>query len=438
MKKRIAMLLCISLIIAMLGACGKSGKTNNKSTKENLTSEQSGENDETESTSSENDLTEDDTAEKGSTENQTTENESTSNQPTSNQNTGNTSTNNQNTGNNNTTSNSTIKKSPVISGNSVTFYYVDENAKQVAISGFMNNWAENVYMTKKGSVFSYTYTSLEAGWYEYKFIVDGNWITDPLNPNKVNDGGTEINSAFTIAEAETQTQMTDEEYKMLQDKLNYENVPDMDIHRKKIQWVRENYGDTITCEDIVFIYDEATSDYVMRDYITKYHVMTSQSTSVVKYMFETRYRLPEYLGYYGTEHPLYNSVGALNYMANLYYEEITNAQEITENYLLQLGFTSEIPQDEKYKDFWSSQRVEGVEFWSPEGVPISFVDYDGFIQLYVSYPDNREALPYDFTIEEYNEFVATYTSFEVREFSYWESWMGGEYQERIQKYIYIY
>jgi hypothetical protein len=36
-----------------------------------------------------------------------------------------------------------------------------------------------------------------AGSYQYKFIVDGNWILDPTNPDVVDDGMGHQNSAFT-------------------------------------------------------------------------------------------------------------------------------------------------------------------------------------------------------------------------------------------------
>jgi hypothetical protein len=40
---------------------------------------------------------------------------------------------------------------------------------------------------------------LGPGNYQYKFIVDGNWITDPSNPNIVSDGKGNLNSYMVVA-----------------------------------------------------------------------------------------------------------------------------------------------------------------------------------------------------------------------------------------------
>jgi hypothetical protein len=57
-----------------------------------------------------------------------------------------------------------------------------ENAKKVIVSGSFNSWKEyELYMNKTSVGWELPYT-LGAGNYEYKFIVDGKWITDPANP----------------------------------------------------------------------------------------------------------------------------------------------------------------------------------------------------------------------------------------------------------------
>ena len=68
---------------------------------------------------------------------------------------------------------------PQVSNGKVTFTY-EGSAGSVKLAGTMNDWS-GVAMTKSGSTFTYTY-ELSAGTYEYKFIVDGNWINDPCNP----------------------------------------------------------------------------------------------------------------------------------------------------------------------------------------------------------------------------------------------------------------
>lgn len=59
-----------------------------------------------------------------------------------------------------------------------------EDAKKVILAGSFNKWNEEAFQLKKG----------EDGWeitlqlipdvYEYKFIVDGEWMEDPVNPKK--------------------------------------------------------------------------------------------------------------------------------------------------------------------------------------------------------------------------------------------------------------
>ena len=53
-----------------------------------------------------------------------------------------------------------------------------ENAKNVLLSGSFNGWkTDELIMNKTGSGWELPYT-LGAGNYEYKFIVDGKWVTD--------------------------------------------------------------------------------------------------------------------------------------------------------------------------------------------------------------------------------------------------------------------
>ena len=81
---------------------------------------------------------------------------------------------------------------PVIVGNSVTFTYVGD-ASTVLVAGTMNDWA-GVAMYKVGGSFTYT-CRLDAGTYEYKFVVDGNWVSDPSNPNVI---GSDKNSYIVV------------------------------------------------------------------------------------------------------------------------------------------------------------------------------------------------------------------------------------------------
>lgn len=71
------------------------------------------------------------------------------------------------------------------------------NAKQVALAGTFNSWRrDELLMTKTATGWQLPY-ALGAGNYEYKFVVDGKWITDPANPLKATPGG-EPNSYLII------------------------------------------------------------------------------------------------------------------------------------------------------------------------------------------------------------------------------------------------
>lgn len=84
----------------------------------------------------------------------------------------------------------------------VTFNYWNPAAKQVILAGSMNGWAntEANAMEKNEETGLFTKTlQLSFGSYQYKYVVDGAWITDPKNENQV-DG----NSAFTFGTIEPQ------------------------------------------------------------------------------------------------------------------------------------------------------------------------------------------------------------------------------------------
>jgi hypothetical protein len=61
-------------------------------------------------------------------------------------------------------------------------------AKKVILSGNFNAWNEAELMMDKTPGGWELYYVLGPGYYEYKFIVDGKWITDPANPNFVGAG----------------------------------------------------------------------------------------------------------------------------------------------------------------------------------------------------------------------------------------------------------
>lgn len=79
------------------------------------------------------------------------------------------------------------------------------NAKKVMVAGDFNHWNEQeLVMTKTNSGWELPYVLAE-GNYQYKFIVDGQWLTDPANPHTgTHDGhqnsvlSVEPNYTFTL------------------------------------------------------------------------------------------------------------------------------------------------------------------------------------------------------------------------------------------------
>jgi len=71
------------------------------------------------------------------------------------------------------------------------------NAKKVIVSGNFNGWnSEELSMTKNRGGWLLPYV-LAPGSYEYKFIVDGSWVTDPSNPYTIGGGNT-MNSYLAV------------------------------------------------------------------------------------------------------------------------------------------------------------------------------------------------------------------------------------------------
>ncbi|MCX6268900.1 MAG: glycogen-binding domain-containing protein [Bacteroidetes bacterium] len=71
------------------------------------------------------------------------------------------------------------------------------NARKVIVSGNFNEWnQEELSMSKTRGGWQLPYV-LAPGGYDYKFIVDGEWIIDPSNPYQVSEGN-EINSYLCV------------------------------------------------------------------------------------------------------------------------------------------------------------------------------------------------------------------------------------------------
>jgi len=81
----------------------------------------------------------------------------------------------------------------------VSFVVLDLGAKHVSLSGEFNGWSPNATLMKRHEDGHWeTTVTLAPGRYEYKFVVDGHWLPDPLAHEHVwNQHGT-LNSVIEI------------------------------------------------------------------------------------------------------------------------------------------------------------------------------------------------------------------------------------------------
>lgn len=71
-----------------------------------------------------------------------------------------------------------------------------ERCKRVFLSGSFNNWSTLKDPMKRVDGGWLIDIKLEAGVYEYKYIADGRWMTDPNNLQNINDGAGNTNSVY--------------------------------------------------------------------------------------------------------------------------------------------------------------------------------------------------------------------------------------------------
>ena len=81
----------------------------------------------------------------------------------------------------------------------VNFRYEDAGATAVYLAGDFNGWSDSAeLMDKADGVWTKT-LELKPGDYAYKFVADGSWTQDPVNPNATDDGFGGQNSLVHVA-----------------------------------------------------------------------------------------------------------------------------------------------------------------------------------------------------------------------------------------------
>ena len=88
-------------------------------------------------------------------------------------------------------------RKPAALRSSATFALFAPNAQRVDVSGSFNGW--DLKPMKKGKDGTWKVNLRpKPGRYEYKFIVDHQWIVDPTNPESVIDENGNINSVIEL------------------------------------------------------------------------------------------------------------------------------------------------------------------------------------------------------------------------------------------------
>jgi 1,4-alpha-glucan branching enzyme len=89
--------------------------------------------------------------------------------------------------------------SPVAKAGGVEFTVDFPDAKEVYLAGEFNHWDPTATPMDRGKDGIWrTTVELTPGTYQYKYVVDGNWIEDPGNPETTDDGQGGVNSVLVV------------------------------------------------------------------------------------------------------------------------------------------------------------------------------------------------------------------------------------------------
>ena len=86
---------------------------------------------------------------------------------------------------------------PSLKGNTTFRLKGHGNASIVTLAGSFNNWNQSQLVCGREADEWICRVDLEPGYYTYKFIVDGNWVLDPANPNTAEDDAGNTNNVLT-------------------------------------------------------------------------------------------------------------------------------------------------------------------------------------------------------------------------------------------------
>ncbi len=90
---------------------------------------------------------------------------------------------------------------PSLKGNTTFRLKGHHDAGIVALAGSFNNWNQSQYLFGREGDEWICRIDLEPGKHAYKFIVDGNWLLDPANPNTEDDDYGVTNSVIIVSKS---------------------------------------------------------------------------------------------------------------------------------------------------------------------------------------------------------------------------------------------
>ncbi|MGH9966837.1 MAG: hypothetical protein ACREBG_03240 [Pyrinomonadaceae bacterium] len=90
---------------------------------------------------------------------------------------------------------------PSVKGNTTFKLKGFPDASVVVVAGSFNNWDQSQFIFAREGDEWVCRIDLEPGKYTYKFIVDGNWLLDPANPNTEDDDYGVKNSVLIVTKA---------------------------------------------------------------------------------------------------------------------------------------------------------------------------------------------------------------------------------------------
>lgn len=87
---------------------------------------------------------------------------------------------------------------PSLEGNTTFILKGFEQATRIFLSGEFNSWSTNMHLFGREKGEWVCRIDLKPGKYQYKFIVDGEWMIDPANPNSITTTEGYVNSVLEI------------------------------------------------------------------------------------------------------------------------------------------------------------------------------------------------------------------------------------------------